>query len=147
MPAATPAELALFLGVASVDEDRAALLLGLAEDAATAVLPAGTVLPDAAKGVVLSVAARAFTNPSDASSESVGGVSTGYWHGGGGLSLSRSERRLIQRAAGLGGGAFTVNPAPNAGATYVDPLAPPTLDDAEDWLNAYPDIFQGGAAQ
>lgn len=144
MPVALPADLALFLGVASVDEDRATLLLGLAEDAATAVLPAGSVLPAAAKGVVLSVAARAWTNPSDASTESVGSVSTSYWHGGGGLSLSRSERRTVQRAAGLGGGAFTINPAPAAGTGYVDPLAPPTLDDAEDWLNAYPDVFEGG---
>lgn len=138
MPIATAADLGTFLGIsAAIDADRATLLISLVEDMAMDVID-GAALPASAKGVVLSAAARAYTNPGANSSESVGGVSATY--AAGGMYLSRAERLTLRRAAGLGGGAFTVNPAPNAGVNYIDALALP-LDDAEEFALDYPDML------
>jgi hypothetical protein len=120
----TPADLGLFMNV-TLDDDRAQQMLDIVEAFASAIV---SPLPDAAKGVILTAAARAYPNPSGTSSEAVNGASASW---GGGAYLSRSERSMLRRMAGKGGGAFTVNVAPHAGRGYRDPLRPATLDDAE----------------
>jgi hypothetical protein len=137
VPLTTAAELGTFLGIASVDADRATLLISLVEDMAADAID-GAALPASAKGVVLSAAARAYTNPGANSSESVGGVSASY--AAGGMYLSRTERLTLRRAAGIGGGAFTINGAPAAGTGYVDALAA-AVDDAEEFALDYPDML------
>jgi hypothetical protein len=132
---ATPADLATFTGV-TVDETRAQLLLDVIEaDAASIVSP----LPASAKGVILTAAARALPNPSGTTSMSTAGASASWAPGG--LYLTRSERSTLRRLAGMGGGAFTVNVAPNAGQDYIDPLQTPTLDEQEQLINDFPDIL------
>lgn len=125
---ATPADLATFMNV-TLDDDRAQQMLDIIEDFASAVV---SPLPAAAKGVILTAAARAYPNPSGTASQSTGGSSTSWgWHGSGGTYLTRTELRMLQRMAGIGGGAFTVNVAPLAGKHYRDPLRPATIDDRE----------------
>jgi hypothetical protein len=124
----TPADLALFMNV-TLDDDRAQQMLDIIEGFALAVI---SPLPPAAKGVILTAAARAYPNPSGTAAQSTAGSSTSWgWHGSGGTYLTRTELRMLQRMAGIGGGAFSVNVAPNAGKHYRDPLRPATLDDAE----------------
>jgi hypothetical protein len=134
---ATPDDLATFLGITgNIDTDRAQLLLDLAEGEASAIV---TPLPMNAKSVVLTAAARAYANPEMVNSSSVGSVSASF--GSGGLYLMRNERRTLERMAGIGAGAFTVNPAPNAGVDYRDPLRSPALEDIEEFTLDYPDLI------
>lgn len=113
---ATPAELFALLG-ATGDSDRAALLIQLAVDLCSTVI---SPLPAAARSVVLSVAARAYANPQNAQSQTVGPFSASYGHGAsGGLYLSRQDRATLQRIAGRGG-AFTFDTIPaTAGANLA----------------------------
>lgn len=132
---ATTGDLATFMGV-TVDETRAQQMLDIIEaDAASIVSP----LPASAMGVILTAAARALPNPSGTASMSAGGSSASWAPGG--LYLTRSERMTLRRLAGKGGGAFTVNVAPNAGQDYIDPLQTPTLEEQEQLINDFPDIL------
>lgn len=121
-------DLALYLGVASVDDDRAELLLQLAGDLCSAIV---TPLPDTAKAIVLSAAARGYANPQGVSQETTGPYQvTRPWAG---VYLTRAERAALKRLAGSGG-AFTINPiADGATDNYVDPLAWPTAADMEEF--------------
>lgn len=112
----------------TLDETRAQQMLDIVEGFASAVV---SPLPDAALGVILTAAARAYPNPSGTASESMGGASASW--GSGGAYLTRSERNMLRMMAGRGGGAFTVNTAPNAGKYYRDPLRPGTVDDREEF--------------
>ena len=109
-PLATPDELGVYLGESiSSTDPRAMLLLQLAHDRCeTFVSP----VPDEAKGIELSVAARAYTNVTSAHQVSLGsgGVSFGAQNsqvGVGGLYVSASEQRDLRRMAGRSG-AFSV---------------------------------------
>ena len=124
-------DLQTFTGL-TLDEDRAQQLLDLIEADATGIV---NPLPQAAMGVILTAAARALPNPSGVVSQSVAGASTTW--GAGQLYLSRAERRALRRIAGIGGGAFTVSPAPKAGKGYRDPLQPLTSDDMEQLMYDY----------
>lgn len=108
-----PADLALFLDV-TVDTARAQLMLDLAQQECSIVL---TPLPDTAKAVVLSVAARGYLNPQGNSTETVGQWSSQQM---GGIFLLRAERQSLLRLAGRGG-AFTVDPTPSDAGTYLPP--------------------------
>jgi hypothetical protein len=131
----TVADLQTFMGV-TVDETRAQQLLDIVEaDAGSIVSP----LPASAMGVILTAAARALPNPSGTTSMSTGGASASWTPGG--VYLTRAERMTLRRLAGIGGGAFTVNVAPNAGQDYIDPLQTPTLEDQEQLINDFPDIL------
>lgn len=136
---ATTTDLDTFLGLGdSIDTARAQLLLDLVEDDAASVT---TPLPATARGVILTAAARAYANPAGTASETVGSVSTTYGTGGG-MYLTRAERRTLRRLAGIGAGAFTIDPTPaDAMADYVDALTPATLDDAEQLVLDQPDPF------
>lgn len=138
---ATTADLGTFLGLGgALDTARAQLLLDLVEADAGSIT---TPVPAGAKGVILTAAARAYANPAGASSEAVGSVSTTYGAGGG-MYLSRAELRTLRRLAGIGGGAFTIDPTPaDAAVGYVDPLTPATVDDAEHLVLDQPDPFIG----
>lgn len=135
---ATPDDLAVYMGMAgSIDTDRAQLLLDLAEGEASAIV---TPLPPAARSVILTCAARAYVNPEGNSSSSVGSVSSSFTSGG--LYLMRNERRTLERMAGIGGGAFSINPAPDAGKDYYrDPLRSPSMEDLEQYTLDYPGLI------
>jgi hypothetical protein len=104
----------IYLGQ-SLDEPRALLMLDLAIARCTAVV---SPLPDAAKGIVLDVAQRAYTNPTGATSEVIGPfqqTSPSY-----GVSLTSANRREL-RLLGGSGGAFTVDPTPADAGTGLYP--------------------------
>lgn len=110
-PLATPADLGVYLGKdIAADDPRATLLLQLAHDRCeTYVSP----VPAAAKGIELSVAARAYTNATNAHQVGLGsgGVSFGAQNsmtGIGGLYVSAQEQRDLRRMAGRSG-AFSVD--------------------------------------
>lgn len=124
--AVTTGDLALYLG-ATVDVDRASLMLALAADLCSAIV---SPLPDEASAVVLSCAARGYSNPQAVTYETTGPYSVQRpWAG---LYLTRSERSALKRLAGVGG-AFTINPlADDVLVGYGDPLAYPTAADSEE---------------
>lgn len=109
-PLATPTELGTFLGDASIDTDRATLLLQLAHDRCeTYVNP----VPAAAKGIELAIAGRAYTNVSSARQAGIGSAQVSFGapaasYGIGGLYVSRSEVRDLRRLAGRTG-AFSID--------------------------------------
>lgn len=126
---ATSQDLATYLHQ-DVDTASAQMLLDLAADLCTSIL---SPLPVTAKAVVIGVAARAYVNPANASSEAAGPFSVGYGTGAtGGLYLSRQDRATLRRLAGSGG-AFTVDPTP---ATAGQGLAP--WDQNVSWLEGVP---------
>ena len=112
-PLATPGELGVYLGVADIDTERAGLLLELAQGKCeTVVFP----LPDAAKSIVLSVAARAYANVTSAHQAGIGSAQVSYGapsssSGIGGLYLSKSERADLRRLVGRTG-AFSIDLLP-----------------------------------
>jgi hypothetical protein len=120
-------QFATFLNVSTIDPARATLMLDLAVAECSAYV---APLTDAALGVVLSVAARAYAAPTMAATESVGPFSVS--RPAGGVYLTRSERRTLQRISGRGG-AFSVDPTP---ADAGQGLAP--WDQNVTWLTEVP---------
>lgn len=100
-----PLELGIYLG-ASVDEDRAQFLIDMAESLCLSVVDP---LPDAARAVVLDVAARAYTNPTAVPQQSAGPFSMGG--AAGGVWLTRQNESTLRRLAGFGG-AFSIGCEP-----------------------------------
>lgn len=98
-PIAVSDDLALFLGQ-TVDDDRAELILGLAQDACEELV---TPLPVSAKRIVLSVAARVYTNPTSVTTEALGPYSASRPD----IFLTRQERASLWRIAGRGGAGST----------------------------------------
>lgn len=121
-PIVDPTELATFLGVDAVDNDRAVMLLGDAQDLCESIL---TPLPATAAGIVRRVAARAYTNVTSAHQMGIGSANISYGAqnsstGVGGMYLSRSDKADLRRLAG-GGGAFSIDLLP---ADYSADLPP-----------------------
>lgn len=102
----TSADLALYLGESSIDDARAAMLIGQAESLAESIV---SPLPDAARAVVLSAAARGYANPQGVTSEGVGPYTVTRPLAG--VYLTKTERATLRRLAG-GSGAFTIDPTP-----------------------------------
>lgn len=105
----TSDDLGVYLGT-EVDNDRATQLIELATALCSSIL---SPVPDTAKPVVLSVAARAYVNPQAVQQQSVGPYQVSY--GGsqysgsvGGLYLTRKDEATLRRLGG-GGGAFDVD--------------------------------------
>lgn len=129
LPFVTSDDLATFLGESSLDEARASLMLTLARQACEVYV---SPLPDSALGVVLTVAARAYSSPTTATMETAGPFSV--QRPAGGVYLTRTERQALKTLAGRGG-AFSVDPTPadalqglnpwNQNVTWLDgvPLA------------------------
>lgn len=95
-------DLATFLGI-DVDEERAQMMLELAQQACATIV---TLTADA-KFAVLGVAARVYSTPVPVASQTTGPYSVGGTVGG--ISLTRAEERALRRLAG-GGGAFAFSP-------------------------------------
>lgn len=102
------AALGTYLGLPSIDTDRATALIGYATTLCESVV---SPLPDGADPVVLLVAARAYQNPSNVQQEAVGPFSAAYGQMAGGLWLTRTNKATLRRLAG-GGGAFTIDTMP-----------------------------------
>lgn len=106
MPTPTTSDLALYLGVTSIDSDRATLILGLAVNLCESIV---TPLPDSANVVVLAVAARAFANPEGITGETVGPYTV--QRAAAGMYLTKSDKATLRRLAG-GSGAFSIDTLP-----------------------------------
>ncbi|MFE0647501.1 hypothetical protein ACFVZH_02770 [Streptomyces sp. NPDC059534] len=104
----TAEELALYLGLAEIQGERADLLIAQAVALAESVVKP---LPDQATAVVLSVAGRAYTNPQQVTYETIGPQSIQRPAGSGGLYLGKADKAALKALAGRGG-AFTVDPTP-----------------------------------
>jgi hypothetical protein len=131
-----PADLATYLGV-DVDAARATYLIARATDLCQSIV---TPLPAGADAVVLDVAARAFTNPSNVTSQGVGPYSAAYGPAGGGLWLTRQNKATLRRLNG-GSSAFSVDPTP---ADVLDGTRGASLPfwawDPAAWKAANPDV-------
>lgn len=128
-----PADLGTYLG-ADVDESRAQYLVDRAIELCESIV---SPLPTGADAVVLDVAARAYSNPGNVSSQGVGPFQATYGPTGGGLWLTRQNKSTLRRLAG-GGSAYSIDPTPARVADAVqrmpywgwDPIA---------WSAANPD--------
>lgn len=108
----TPTDLGTYLG-ADVDNARAQYLIDRATDLCLSVCDP---LPATADAVVLDVAVRAYSNPSNVTSQGAGPFPVAYGAVGGGLWLTRQNKATLRRLNG-GGGAFTIDTMPaDAGA-------------------------------
>lgn len=116
-PLATAAELDTYLQLGGrVDTDRADMLITMAQELAEAEI---SPLPAAAKSVILSAAARAYTNPAGVTYETIGPFSA--QRPAAGVYLTRAELNTLRRLAGRSG-AYTIDPTPaGAGQNYPDP--------------------------
>lgn len=99
------ADLGLYLG-AEVNEPRATYLISQATALCESIIKP---LPDGSDAVVLDVAARAYSNPGNVSSQNVGPYSTSYGAAAGGLWLTRQNKATLRRLAG-GSSAFGIDP-------------------------------------
>lgn len=127
----TPAQLATYLGTSSIEAERAALLLDLAVEACEEIV---SPLPDAARGVVLDVAATAYSTPAGPG----GNVMAGPYSmqaPPGGITLSRRQLARLRRLSGSHSGVFTV--APGRGTPPIPYGNPPAVIEGE-WWNTYP---------
>jgi hypothetical protein len=118
----------------TIDAARATLLLDLAYDKCSSVV---SPVPAAAKGVMLEVAGRAYTNVNSANQIGIGSAHVSYagsshTGGVGGLYLSKSNIAELRRLAG-GGGAFTIDPTASDAGTGLQPW-----DSNVTWLNGVP---------
>lgn len=118
--APTAEELGLYLGLDEIQGDRADLLIRQAINLALTVVKP---LPEGAEAVVLSAAARAYSNPQGATYETIGPMSVQRPASSGGLYLTKAEKTALKSLAGRGG-AFTVDPTP----ATADPSASWPLD-------------------
>ncbi|MFE1321595.1 hypothetical protein [Kitasatospora phosalacinea] len=109
--APTAEQLALLLDLQEINGNRADLLI---EQAVALCETVVKPLPDQATAVVLSAAARAYTNPQSITYETIGPMSVQRPQGSGGLYLTKADKAALKAAAGRGG-AFTIDPTP-AGA-------------------------------
>lgn len=108
----TSADLGTYLG-ATIDEQRADTLIALATQLCQSIV---NPLPGPADAVVLDVAARAYANPSNVTSQGVGPYSANFGPVGGGLWLTRQNKATLRRLAGSGG-AFSIDTLPATAGT------------------------------
>jgi hypothetical protein len=117
-PIASPSDLSTYLGLSQIDNDRATLILKLAQDKCEAIL---NPLPATAQGVVLDIAGRAFSNPQNVQQENAGPFGVNYGPVAGGLWLTKANRAELRRLGG-GSSAFsadTLPPGANAVQTII----------------------------
>lgn len=114
VPVVSVSDFELYLGVSSIDQSRATLVLSSAQSLCEAIV---SPLPNGAESVVLDVAARAFTNPTNVQSQAVAPFSVAYGAVSGGLWLTNANKATLRMLAGGSGGAFTIDTMPaTAGA-------------------------------
>lgn len=119
--APTAEELGLSLGLDEINGDRADFLIAKAMNLCQSIVKP---LPDDADAVVLSVAGRAYINPTQVSYETIGPMSVQRPSGSGGLYLTKADKGALKSLAGRGG-AFTVDPTP----ATADPSPTWPIDD------------------
>lgn len=108
MAIATPYDLALLLGDDDIDQERAEALLETATvNCSLFVSP----VPVEAKGIVVAIAARAYSNSTGVQSETTGPYTATYGSGFIGLLPTTREEKLLKRMAGQGG-AFSIDTLP-----------------------------------
>lgn len=100
-------DLGTYLGQ-TLDETRAQYLIDRATDLCLSICDP---LPASADAVVLDVAARAYSNPSNVTQQGAGPFTANYGTVGGGLWLTRQNKATLRRLNG-GGVAFTIDVAP-----------------------------------
>jgi hypothetical protein len=100
-----------YLGLGgSIDSARATLTLSLATDACLSIV---NPLPDGSDGVVLDVAARAYSNPTNAQTGAANPYSPGLPPVMGGLYLTKANIAMLRRlSADASSGAFSIDPTP-----------------------------------
>ncbi|MGZ6806388.1 MAG: hypothetical protein ACXVGG_07110 [Mycobacteriaceae bacterium] len=103
----TTADLGTYLGV-TIDETRAQLLIDQAVALCESIC---SPLPDGSAAVVLDVAARACSNPTNVQSQGAGPFPVTYGPMAGGLWLTRQNKATLRRLNGSGG-AFTIDTMP-----------------------------------
>lgn len=107
---ATVDMLATFLDVTDINTDRATLLLSLATDKCLGIVDP---LPTGSDGVVLDIAARAYTNPSVAQFQAPGPYQPGGPPTLGGLWMTKANIAELRRLSTTNGsGAFSIDPTP-----------------------------------
>lgn len=136
-PIVDPSDLGTYLGVDTIDQGRASLILANAQTLCESVV---TPLPAGAAAVVLDVAVRAWSNPANTTSEGTGPFSVNWGAISGGLWLTRQNKATLRRLAGVGG-AFTFDPTPADAATGL-----PLWDQNVTWLNGVPIVEDGSGA-
>jgi len=104
---ATSSDLGTYLGV-TVDDVRAQQFIDWATALCQSIV---NPLPTGADAVILDVAARGYTNPTNAQQETVGPYTVGHGKVGGGLYLTRGNKATLRRLAG-GGSAYSVDTLP-----------------------------------
>lgn len=105
-------DLETYLGT-TVDDDRATFVLDLVMGEAGSIV---TPVPDGAKGVILSAAARIYSNPTAVSQELIGPYQTSRPASN---LLTKGERSSLRRHAG-GGGAFSFDLVVDGTGTATD---------------------------
>lgn len=115
--AVAPADLATYLG-AELDTARATYLIARATDLCLSII---TPLPAGSDAVVLDVAARAYSNPANVSSQGVGPYQASYGTVAGGLWLTKQNKATLRRLSG-GTSAYSIDPTPADVATIVQKL-------------------------
>jgi hypothetical protein len=114
---ATVQMLATYLDMTEIDTARATLLLSLATDKCLGIVDP---LPAGSDGVVLDIAGRAYTNPTNIQTQAPGPYGPGV--GGppvmGGLWMTKANIAELRRLSLSGGGAFTVDPTPADAGPY-----------------------------
>lgn len=109
-----PTDLGTYLGT-TVDTTRAQYLIDRATDLCQSIL---NPLPAGSDAVVLDVAARAYVNPGNVTSQGTGPFSANYGTVSGGLWLTRQNKRTLRRLAG-GSGVFTIETAPDTAGSNL----------------------------
>lgn len=112
----TTTDLSTYLGV-TVDDTRAQLLIDQAVALCASICDP---LPDGSAAVVLDVAARAYSNPTNVQSQGAGPFPVTYGTMGGGLWLTRQNKATLRRLNGSGG-AFTIDTMPATAGTGLPP--------------------------
>lgn len=120
-PIVTPDDLGVYLAVQSIDEVRAAKLIDWAQALCESVI---TPLPTGAEPVVLDVTARAYSNPTSVTQQSVLSASASYGAVAGGMWLTRENKAALRRLAGASS-VFTFD---MTDTVIPGPLAPGTGD-------------------
>lgn len=112
-----PADLGTYLG-AQIETARAQYLIDRATELAESVV---SPLPAGSDAVVLDVAARAYSNPGNVTSEGMGPFNATFSAGAGGLWLTRQNKVTLRRLAGRGS-AFSIDPTPARVAQHTSGL-------------------------
>lgn len=112
-------DLRVYLGGDGFDRARGELVVDLAMERADAII---SPVPALARTIVLDVARRAYTNPSEVQSETVGPFSRTYASGAIGVYLTDREEAALRAIAtgGTASGAFTIRPGGQRGARACD---------------------------